>query len=180
VAAGGVLAGRSIGHAVDNVQFSFFLCGNVEVGHGETTLLRAAGERRSRRTGAAGARARARAKAIVGARARAIAGARAGGAGRSLGDSTRDTLLGTTLAKAGAKAVATGETRELEATIAGERTSSEISPAETLLLVIVTLVGGSTRAGVAFLRTPVRSSGLNRGQKREERERRKLHLEGRR
>ena len=74
MAAGGVLAGRSIRHAVDNVQFSFFLCGNVEVGHGETTLLRAAGERRSGRTGAAGARA----KAIVGAGARAIAGARAG------------------------------------------------------------------------------------------------------
>jgi hypothetical protein len=93
----------------------------------------------------------------------------------------------TTLAKAGTKSIATGETGELEATIARERTGGEIRPAEALLLIIITLVGGSTRAGVAFLRAPVlpmlawtpskrcrvayRSSGLDRGQKREERER---------
>jgi hypothetical protein len=44
VAAGGVLASRSIGHAVDDVQFRLLLSSNVEVGHGEATLLRAAGE----------------------------------------------------------------------------------------------------------------------------------------
>lgn len=45
-----------------------------------------------------------------------------------------------TLAKARTKAIAASETREGEAAILGEGASSEVSPAETLALVVITLV----------------------------------------
>lgn len=61
----------------------------------------------------------------------------------------------TTLAKARTKSIAASETREGEATILGERASSEVSPAEALALVLVTLVRRSTRGGVVFLGPPV-------------------------
>lgn len=60
-----------------------------------------------------------------------------------------------TLAKAGAKAIPASETREGEATVFGERTRSKVRPAESFMLVVVTLVGRSTRAGIAFLGAPV-------------------------
>ena len=39
VAGCSVLTSRAIGHAVDDVQFGILLSGNVEVCHGEATLL---------------------------------------------------------------------------------------------------------------------------------------------
>lgn len=61
----------------------------------------------------------------------------------------------TTLAKARTKSITASETREGEATILGERASSEVSPAEALALVLVTLVRRSTRTGVVFVGSPV-------------------------
>jgi hypothetical protein len=71
VAGSGVLAGGSIGHAVDNVQFGILVSSNMEIGHGEATLVRATSEGGSRGTGA-------------------MAGARRA----TPGDSTGDTFLG--------------------------------------------------------------------------------------
>lgn len=121
----------------------------MEVGHREAALVRAAREGWGGRTGALGA------------------GDSTGAGGATLGDGTRNTFLGSTLAKARTKAIATSETREGKATILGERASSEVSPAEALDLVGITLVRRSARAGVIFLGAPVRSGGLARGQKRE-------------
>lgn len=146
----GVSASRTIGHAVDDVQFGLLFRGNVEVGYREAALVCAARERGSR-----GARL-----------------PRAGDRGTALRNVTRDTFLGllvssvyahetnvcvtyATLAKAGAKAISASETREGEATVFGERTRSKVRPAESLMLVVITLVGRSTRAGIAFLRAPV-------------------------
>jgi hypothetical protein len=157
--------------------------------------MRVAGKRWSGRTGALGARDR----------------------GATLGDGTGDTFLGlwpwsvcvderepcvtyTTLAKAGTEAIAASETREGEATIVGERARSEVRPAETLVLVVITLVGRSTRAGVEFVGAPVlnvfesgiyinsvrvgvesyRSGSLARSQKREKRNSRSDLHSGRR
>lgn len=60
-----------------------------------------------------------------------------------------------TLSEAGTKAIAASETREGEATIVGERARSEVRPAETLVLVVITLVRRSTWAGVEFVGAPV-------------------------
>jgi hypothetical protein len=85
------------------------------------------------------------------------AGTSPGARGATFGDGTGDTFLGlesssvpadereacityTTLAEARTKSIAASETREREATILGERASSEVSPAEALALVLVTLV----------------------------------------
>ena len=60
-----------------------------------------------------------------------------------------------TFAKAGSKAIAAGESGERKATVVRERTGSEVRPAESLLLMLVTLVRGSAWARVALLRAPV-------------------------
>lgn len=95
VAGSGVLASRSIGHAVDDVQVGILIGSNVEVGHREAALIRATGERRSRRGGARRARG-AGATGAVGAGATGATGATgAGGArGATFGDGTGDTFLG--------------------------------------------------------------------------------------
>lgn len=92
VAGSGVLASRSIGHAVDDVQVGILIGSNVEVGHREAALIRATGERRSRRGGARRARG-AGATGAVGAGATGATGA-GGARGATFGDGTGDTFLG--------------------------------------------------------------------------------------
>lgn len=59
------------------------------------------------------------------------------------------------LAKAGtAKVIAARETGKVEAAIVGDSAGSQGRPVEALLLVLVTLVGGTAGTGVGLIRAP--------------------------